>query len=265
MVRTRWADHDDRSTSGKPHVSGKLYIDGSCTSHVFAELRRAASAIIQWSYEAPAGWKVSYPVPRTMPQTPQAAEYVALGLTRQVVDTANKADVASGCANVVKDANVGRVMATRACRMHAAINRENLGDVDWMRNSLVRKVPAHIKPDAAPEGAAREDAIGNGMADDAAKAAVKLHDQPTPIMEAQLEAQLKRAKIVVRTIAAVTQTSPPHAAGEDGTPPEDRRRESGRRGRRTFVVLCGRHVEVFHVPQADAQPYHRGQSITGAM
>ncbi len=200
---------DDRDAYGKPHVKGKIYIDGSCTSNVFSELRRAASSIVQWSYAAPGGWKVHYPVPRTLPQTPQAAEYVALGLTRMVADKSSKSDVASDCANVVRDATGGHLMSTRASKMYAAINRENLGDVGWARNAVVRKVPAHVRPEAAPEGTAREDAIGNDMADAAAKAAVKLHDQPTPVMEQQLASVLRRAKLVVRTIAAVTQTFPP--------------------------------------------------------
>ncbi len=73
----------NRSPNGKPHVHGQVYIDGSCTTNVFPELRRAAAALIQWAYTAESGWRVLYPVPRTLPQTPQAAEYVALALTCQ--------------------------------------------------------------------------------------------------------------------------------------------------------------------------------------
>ncbi len=203
---------DDRGTDGKPRVRGKLYIDGSCSTHVFAELRRAASSVVQWAYAARGGWKVSYPVPRELPQTPQAAEYVALGLARKTADRREELDVASDCANVVVDATSRRGTSTRATKVYAAINRENLANIEWVRNAAIRKVPAHIKPEAAVEGRAREDAIGNGKADEAAREALKLHPQPAPTMVTQLDAQLKRAKYVIRTIAAVTQTFPsmPH-------------------------------------------------------
>ncbi len=199
----------DRGRDGAPQVHGKLYIDGSCTTHVFPELRRAASAVVQWSYETQAGWRVLYPVPREVPQTPQAAEYYALGLTRLAAAKGMQVDVASDCANVVADAGAGRRRAIRAGKMYAAINRENQADVQWTRNAVVRKVPAHVKPENAEEGTAREDAIGNGLADAAAKEARELHPKPPPALETQLAAQLKRARYIVRTIAAVTQVFSP--------------------------------------------------------
>ncbi len=211
---------DNRGRDGSPKVHGKLYIDGSCTTNLFAELRRAASAVVQWSYEQRGGWKVLYPVPREVPQTPQAAEYFALGLARLAAAEGRKSDIASDCANVVVDAGVGRRRATRAGKMYAAINRENQADVQWMRNAVVRKVPAHVKPENATEGTAREDAIGNGMADLAAKEARGLHPAPPPALESQLAAQLKRARLIVRTIAAVTQVFPPVPRGMLRRPPK---------------------------------------------
>ncbi len=200
---------DARDKDGRPRVSGRMYIDGSCTANIFAELRRAGSSIVQWAQDDERGWTVTYPVPRSYPQTPQAGEYLALGLARQLADKTRYADVASDCANVVRDANVSRLAAVSARRMYAAVNRENLSDVDWRRIALVRKVPAHVMPAAAPPGREREDAIGNDKADAAAKAAVGRHPQPLPTMEAELNASLRRARLIVRTIAAVTQCFDP--------------------------------------------------------
>ncbi len=199
----------DRSEGGKPQLHGKMYIDGSCTKHVYAELQRAASSIVQWSEAGGGGWVVKYPVPRIYPQTPQSAEYIALALTRQATDTTRPSDVASDCANVVNDATVRRRAATKAGRKYAAINRENLADTAWVRSAVVRKVPAHVNPTAVPEGPRREDAVGNDKADTAAKQAVMLHAQAPPAMSTMLEAQLRRARLVVRTIAVVTQKFPP--------------------------------------------------------
>ncbi len=190
-------------------MHGSNYIDGSCTTGVFPELRRAAASLVQWSRDKPAGWVIRTPVPRPLPQTPQAAEYVALAVTRQFADVDRKIDVASDCANVVVDAGPLTGRATSANRVHAAINKENLADLRWREAATVRKVPAHVNPLAVPAGRARDDAVGNQKADEAAKQAVLLHPQPAPTLVNDLEAKLKRARLVVRTIARVTQVFPP--------------------------------------------------------
>ncbi len=199
----------DRNAGGGPLLRGMNYIDGSCTTGIFAELRRAASAVVQWSRQAPSGWIVHLPVPSPLPQTPQAAEYAALAVVRQFADKTAAIEVASDCANVVADAGPVTARATRAARAYAAFNKENLADVQWRAVSTVRKVPAHVNPQTLPDGPARDDAIGNQMADEAAKQAVLLHPQPAPAMVKDLEAKLWRAKLVVRTIARVTQVYPP--------------------------------------------------------
>ncbi len=78
-----------------------------------------------------------------------------------------------------------------------------------MKKVTVRKVKAHVDPEHAATDDLREDAIGNNWADQEAKAAVNLHPCQSPAMQSELEAALKRAKLVVRTIASVTQAFPP--------------------------------------------------------
>ncbi len=255
----------DRTAAGKPHLHGSMYIDGSCTAHVFAELRRAGSAIVQWSAATGDAWIVKYPVPRMYPQTPQAAEYIALALTRQSTDTTRASNVASDCANVVADTTVRRMTAIRAGRTYAAINRENLADTAWVRSAVVRKVPAHVNPYSVPEGPQREDAIGNGKADTAAKQAVDIHDQPPPAVAKLLEAQLRKARIVVRTIATVTQLFPPMPKERLQRPPRPVAGSTGeQRGRAQLELHLG-HVAVHQMPETDAQPDFGGTAIGGAL
>ncbi len=199
----------DRHDDGRPAVSGSTYIDGSCTTGVFPELRRAAASLVQWSREKPSGWTIRTPVPAPLPQTPQSAEHVALAVTRQFADTRLSINVASDCSNVVKDAGPITKAATSARKTYAAMNKENLADHAWRAAATVRKVPAHVNPAAAPEGQARDDAEGNQMADEAAKEAVLLHPQPLPTQVTALDAAMKRARLVIRTVARVTQAFPP--------------------------------------------------------
>ncbi len=205
---------DDRDCDGRPRVQGQLYIDGSCSTGVFPELRRASSSIIQWAADKPEGWRMALPVPRPLPQTPQAAEYVALAVVKQFAKQHAQADVASDCANVVADANAGGGRALAHKKVYAGIMKEILSDPSWNRMVTVRKVPAHLNPSTLPEGRGRDDAIGNNHADELAKEGRNLHDQPTPTLVTELEAQLKRAKAVIRVIAKVTQCFPPPPKGK---------------------------------------------------
>ncbi len=215
-------------------MHGLLYVDGSCTTGVFAELRRAGAAVVQRAHGETVVARVRYPLPAPFPQTPQAAEYVALGLSQQLLRAGCTADVASDCLNVVRDATGPYQRAVHARRMHAAIVRAVRSDLNWARNATVRKVKAHAIPGSLPQGGAREDAVGNDWADREAKAAVDLHPKPSPEMEAELEAMLRRAWLVVRTIAKVTQAFPP-------MPKERMRRPPPSTEGATLVTPSGHH------------------------
>ncbi len=83
-----------------------------------------------------------------------------------------------------------------------------LAYADWCRLVRFLKVPAHLNLETV-QGEAREDALGNGAADEEAKRARGLHPQPSPAQEQELAAQLRRARLVVRTIAATLPHFPP--------------------------------------------------------
>ncbi len=199
----------DRHPDGRPMLHGSLYVDGSCTTGVFAELRRAAVSIVQWEARRPAGWRMQMPIPRPIPQTPQAAEYGALTLVARYVHPTRAASVASDCANVVRDAQAPPKVVMTGKRAYAGLIKEVLTDNAWRRRVVVRKVPAHVKPETLPQGQARDDATGNEMADVLAKEARAGHPMVPPAMEQDLAAAMRRARHVVRAIAKVSQCFPP--------------------------------------------------------
>ncbi len=112
-------------------------------------------------------------------------------------------DVASDCLNVVRSCEMPAAAAMDAKRMYGGVVKPVRSDPQWEKRVQVRKVPAHVDPRACHSPEARADAIGNGQADEEARQAVKLHPQPSPAQLQDLEAALKRSRLIVRTIAAV--------------------------------------------------------------
>ncbi len=190
-------------------LRGTVYGDGSCTTHVFKALRRAATAVVQKPIGSSVITRVRCPVASPLPQSPQAAEYMVAALVQQLANKGCDIDLAVDCLNVARDMNAPFAVAASAKRVQAGINRTTLADTNWAKHVSVRKVKAHVDPATVEEGPLREDARGNQWADNEAKAALAMHPQPSPVMMADLDAALRRAKIVVRTIARVTQVFPP--------------------------------------------------------
>ncbi len=228
---------DDRDDKGSPSLHGSLYVDGSCSTGVFAELRRAATSVVQWSAGKPSGWRLQLPVPQPLPQTPQAAEYCTVALIQRFAHPSKPADVASDCSNVVRDLCAPPKDALSGRRVYAGLLREALTDGAWKGRAVVRKVPAHVNPSAVPEGPRRDDAVGNDLADKLAKATVDLHPAPAPAMVQDLEASLRRAKHIVRVIAKVTQCFPPM--------PRERMRRPPRAVEGATVAIAGAHRWTF--------------------
>ncbi len=209
IFRGESVEGDDPPPEGAPRgLCGHLYGDGSCTTHVFAELRRAGSSVVQRDPGAAVVQRVRCPVAAPLPQTPQAAEYMVVALAQQLAQRNKRIDLAVDCLNVVRDMNAPYAVAASARRMQAGISRVALADKEFTGNVHVRKVKAHVKPENASTQADKEDAIGNNWADEEAKAAVLLHPQPPPAAVASLEAELRRSRLIVRTIAKVSQAFP---------------------------------------------------------
>ncbi len=197
------------NAEGIPILRGQLYVDGSCSQHVIGELRRAATAIVAKDPIGGITWRIGMPVPSPMLQTSQVAEHVALPMVQAYLRAAEHGfDVASDCAGVVRACNGVAATQIAGAKVFGGILKPILSDLEWQKKVRVRKVPAHVNPDT-PQGAAREDALGNGAADEEAKRARGMHPRPSPAQEQDLEADLRRTRYVVRTVAATLACFPP--------------------------------------------------------
>ncbi len=195
---------------GIPIIDGSVYVDGSCTNHVIPELKRAGTSLVTKNQQGHITWRINLAVPTPMPQTSQASEFVALPLVQAYLrGTSSKLDVASDCLNVVRSCHEPAARALCGSKLYAGLLKPVRADPAWRDRVVVRKVPAHIDPRTLPHGDARDDAIANGVADTEAKRAVGLHPQPAPAQIQMLEAELRRARCAVRTIAAVMPVFPP--------------------------------------------------------
>jgi hypothetical protein len=160
---------------GAVHLAGQIYVDGSCTTEIFPELRRAASSIVVRPIGGEVEARILIPLWRSLPQTPQAAEYVGLAVPFQHMY--GSMSVASDCSNAVRDFQRPFGVAMMPSRRYAGIVRDS-----WARpnreEATIAKVKAHKTWQGMAEGEERCNAIGNDEADVAAKMAVLLHDPP---------------------------------------------------------------------------------------
>ncbi len=75
--------HDGGATEGRLLVQGHFYPDGSCTTHVIQDLRRAGLAVMIRNEMGEDVMTIDTPLWRELPQTPQAAEYSAYAVATQ--------------------------------------------------------------------------------------------------------------------------------------------------------------------------------------
>ncbi len=120
------------------------------------------------------------PVPAPLPQTSQAAEFAAIPMLHRFLEQGVRADVATDCRAVVHLCKTALAQALNGRRVYAGIVRPAITCPSWKRQVEVRKVKAHVKAEGLEEGPAKEDALGNDLADAEAKRARQLHPQPAP-------------------------------------------------------------------------------------
>ncbi len=206
------AAREQSDASGTPlrqgaiHLAGQLYVDGSCTTNIFPELCRAAAAVVVRPLGSEVEARMLIPVWRQLPQTPQAAEYVGLAVPFQHLS--GHAVVASDCANAVRDFRRPFTAAMRPNRVYAGVVKDSWAQPGRSR-AAVTKVKAHRTWGHLEAGEERCNAIGNDEADVAAKVALQLHEPPPPAEASQLDADCKRANIIIKTIAATMAAFPP--------------------------------------------------------
>eukprot|EP00972_Heterocapsa_arctica_P107809 15878726-Heterocapsa_arctica.AAC.1 len=163
----------DGRPEGCTAMEGDLYVDGSCSKGLVPELSRASWSVAMVDKEGKLQARVSGPVWNTLPQTPQAAEFVSLAVA---------AELAQGISIVYDDcSNV------------------------WPGNDLIRdviKVKAHQDIENILDQEEKVKAIGNDFADFGAKAAQACHGIMEEGLKGDLTTLVKQATTICRTIAA---------------------------------------------------------------
>ncbi len=188
-------------------VKGDFFFDGSCTTHVVPELRRAAFAVIVKDEAGRVLARVSSPLWRQLPQTPQAAEFAAYAAAVQFLGGPSR--FFGDCLNVIRQAGAAPRRRVAPHFRYSGILRDTLKDPNRLGMVMAfEKVKAHVALDTIDDEEERARAAGNAEADLLAKAAVKRHPQLPPADEAMLEASFKDAAIIIKLAAAVLRKWP---------------------------------------------------------
>ncbi len=200
---------DGSAPSGEVHqFQGNFYFDGSCSTHVIPELRRAGWAIVVKDADGKPVARISSPLWRSLPQTPQAAEYVAYAAAVQFV--AGASIFYGDCANVIRQAGaVPKKVCTPTAR-YSGVMRDTQRVPERLRQVVeFRKIKAHVDPNAIADLEQRGHAQGNAEADLLAKAAARRHPPQSPAEEALLETNIDDAVSIIKLAAAVLRHWPP--------------------------------------------------------
>ena len=147
--------------------------------------------------------RVAGPVWKTLPQTPQSAEYVAAGVAFQLASAALL--IHSDCKGVVKDHSDPKT-ALNSRRMHGGTVRFSYRH--RRADSTMHKVKAHQDVQKlAAQGASEValfQAFGNQAADEAAKEAVKnFHPPISQLARNLLQSKFKTLRLVLNVVAAL--------------------------------------------------------------
>ncbi len=167
------AAHEGES-GGLMAIRGRAYFDGSCTTPVIRRMARAACAIAQTDEEGSPLKILQAAVPRHLPQSAQAAEFLGYAITVRAVE--GPTAVVGDCMNVVRAANgVGRnVLAPN--RVYAGLVLSTYAQPDKKKMAgVVAWTKAHRTLSGSETPQELRDFRGNEAADSAAKAALDYH------------------------------------------------------------------------------------------
>jgi hypothetical protein len=191
---------------------GWVYTDGSCVHSPIRGLARAAAAAVQVNDSGDRIRAIYLPVPKHLPQTSQAGEYVGVATARRMA--VRRAHVHCDCENVVRTANAPAKAALSAAKTYAGIALDKytrMGDAA-VAGTEVSWVKAHRAAHDGMSEVERRDVKGNAAADKLAGEAVLLHPQPTYDQKQQLEFYLRRAPLVARAVGTALAMFPPAEA-----------------------------------------------------
>eukprot|EP00973_Karenia_brevis_P013927 1888833-Karenia_brevis.AAC.1 len=158
-------------------LTGRVFLDGSCDRHPIAELSRASWAACATTQSGERILKISGPVWDWLPQTPQAAEYVALAASAKFLQPEVHADgsvsgphIVGDSFNVVRDARLPDVQQLAARKRYAGILKSAQACTAWPLTKGMEWTPAHRSLQDL-DGIERLMGLGNAWADEEAKAA----------------------------------------------------------------------------------------------
>ncbi len=258
---------DDRTADLKAQLGGNVYFDGSCTTSPIRDLTRAACSIVEVDEAGDPIRTVEATVPWDLPQTAQCAEHLAMAMGYHYV--ARQACFVGDCLNVVRAMDGKSRTALAATSRYAGLvlathsnpaRRRLVGEVRWTR--------AHRTATGHEDAREALDIRANALADDLAKAAVKLHAPLGPHVDSLVAFYTRRAPHVVKAVAVALECFPPAPRDLPRVPPPAD--ESQARARRQHnwqfragawrCTICRDWLNARRLP-----PYRRRQRCSGAV
>ncbi len=192
---------------GCADLEGRVYVDGTCKPSAIRGLARAAVSLIKATKEGAPIKTLQLPVPRGLPQTSQAAEFLAMsvGFTCAVGPT----ELIGDCLGVVNKFTAAVAKALSPACKYAGLVLAAYRRPEIRRTALVRWTKAHrsLKGDEPEEEVA--DVRGNSAADAAAKDANSLHPPHGTDVDAEVAYRERRIPHVVAAVAAAMSLFPP--------------------------------------------------------
>ncbi len=220
---------DGAAEGGCADLEGKVYVDGTCRPSAIRGLARAAVSLIKATKDGKPIKTLQIPVPRSLPQTSQAAEFLAMsvGFTCAVGPT----ELVGDCLGVVNKftATVSKALSP-ACK-YAGLVLAAFRRPEIRKTAVVRWTKAHrtLRGDEPEEVAA--DVCGNSAADAAAKDANSLHQPHGIDVDTEVAYRERRIPHIVAAVTAAMELFPPAPRGLQRQP-KPRTAEEAREAKR---------------------------------
>ena len=147
-------------------MRGDIYMDGSCSTDDVPELRRAGWGVIMLGDSGEVVARAYGPVQRSLPQTPQSAEFCAYVAATELL--IGPGTLHGDCSNVVRAANLPKLQALSWRRPHAAIFKSIYKYEGRRHVQGVTKVKAHVAEESVADPVLKRHAKGNNAAVEAA-------------------------------------------------------------------------------------------------
>ncbi len=249
------------------HLAGRIYVDGSCFPSWIRGLARAACAVVMTSDAGEPLKTLQIPVPRHLPQTSQAAEYLGMAVAYKYATGAS--ELIGDCVNVVRAFTGPARKALAPTRKYAGIVLSAMADPAKRRCVSVRWTKAHRAADGDEAPSEAADIRGNAAADEAAKLAAALHPRPDATVMADVDFYSKRAPLVVKAVSTAMACFPKAPTGMARAPKPATEAEARVRQRHMWrhtagawrCTLCNDFITSRAIPAYRRHQRCRGQGM----